>query len=80
MFYKLPVLSWTDKNTDIGNIFVDNNAGYSFQEKDSFPEIKSLIECMDFNELKSMGINSHKILIDKFQSKYSYNIIKDKLA
>ncbi len=79
MYYKLPVLSWTDKASDVGDIFKFNNAGFSFKSENSFGEIKSLIDKIDFNQIKIMGENSHKILIDNFQSKHSFSLIEKKI-
>lgn len=78
MNYELPVFSWTDSVSDIGDIFVSNNAGFSFKSKNDYEKIKLLIKKIKIQELKTMGIISKKLLLNNFQTNYSYQLIKDK--
>jgi hypothetical protein len=79
MFYKLPVLCWTDKNSDIANIFIKNDAGFSFKSEKNFSEIKMLIEKLNVDKLKMMGLNAYRVLLKNFQSKNSMILIENKL-
>lgn len=79
MFYKLPVLCWTDKNSDIADIFIKNDAGFSFKSEKNFSEIKKLIQKLNIDKLKRMGSNAYKVLLENFQSKYSMRLIENKL-
>ena len=79
MNYKLPVFSWTDNVSDLGDVFIDNNAGFSFKYEDDFPEIKSVINNLIPQELRMMGENSYEVLVNNFQSKKSYELIAKKL-
>ena len=75
MNYKLPVFSWTDNVSDVGDIFINNKAGFSYKSKNNFSEIKTLFSGLSAKELKKMGENSYKLLIDNFQSKKSFELI-----
>lgn len=79
MNYKLPVFSWTDNVSDVGDVFINNNAGFSFKYEDDFSEIKSVINNLIPQELRMMGENSYKVLVNNFQSKKSYELIAKKL-
>ena len=79
MNYKLPVFSWTDNVSDVGDVFIDNNAGFSFKYEDDFSEIKSVINNLIPKELRMMGENSYEVLVNNFQSKKSYELIAKKL-
>jgi len=39
----------------------------------------TLVENIDLNTLKKMGLNSYKVLLNNFQSKYSLRLIEKKL-
>ena len=78
MNYKLPVFSWTDNASDIGDIFVSNNAGFSFKSENDFDKIKLLIKKLNSQELKIMGKNSREILLNNFQVKHTYKLIENK--
>lgn len=80
MNYNLPVLSWTDGTSDIGDIFVSNNAGFSFKSERDFDKIKSLIRTLTKEKLKAMGKNSRIILLENFQVNHTFNLIKNKLG
>ncbi len=79
MFYKLPVLCWTDKNSDIADVFIKNDAGFSFKSEKNFSEIKTLIEKLNTDKLKMMGLNAYRVLLKNFQSKHSMKLIENKL-
>lgn len=79
MNYKLPVFSWTDNVSDVGDVFINNNAGFSFKYEDDFSEIKSVINNLNPQELRIMGENSYEVLVNNFQSKKSYELIAKKL-
>ena len=79
MNYKLPVFAWTDSVSDVGDIFVINKAGFSFKHESDFSKIKSVIKNLTMQELRTMGENSYKVLVNNFQSKKSYELIAKKL-
>ena len=79
MNYKLPVFAWTDSVSDVGDIFVINKAGFSFKCESDFSKIKSVIKNLTIQELRTMGENSYKVLVNNFQSKKSYELIAKKL-
>ena len=79
MNYKLPVFAWTDSVSDVGDIFVINKAGFSFKSESDFSKIKSVIKNLTIQELRTMGENSYKVLVNNFQSKKSYELIAKKL-
>ena len=79
MKYSLPVFSWTDKVSDIGDLFESKKAGFSFKSFEDFYLIQALIKKLTPKKLMNMGKLSHQILLDKFQAKYSYDLINSKL-
>lgn len=74
---QLPILAFCDKNTDIGKIIQDNKFGY-WSESGNLPAaIKNInmINAMNPDELKSLGITARNYLESHFLARISYNKI-----
>lgn len=76
---RIPILSCTDPNTDIGNIIENNKFGWSCYSNDSKEFITKITEILKLTdkELNSIGNNSYKFLEENYTSEKAYkNIIK----
>ena len=73
---KLPVLLATDKNTDIGNIVVENNFGF-WTESGNLSEFNKHINFLNNEniERKKMGENAYEYLKANYLVENSYQII-----
>ena len=74
----IPILSCTDKNTDIGDIIENNNFGwkcYSDDVENFIKTIKIIIKLHE-KELKKNDSNSYDFLKANYTSYKSYQIIK----
>lgn len=72
---KKPVLACTDKNTDIGNIIVDNGFGWWCESND----LKAFEECIEkvaCSNLIDMGEKGYDFLIENYTSEKAYKIIE----
>lgn len=75
--FKMPVLSATDANTDIGSDLINNNCGIAVNS-DNLNEMINAINCfkkMSESEFQLMRNNSYKFLESAFQVEYSYKKI-----
>lgn len=79
--FKMPVLSATDANTDIGLDLINNNCGIAVNS-DNLNQMINAINCfkmMSENEFNLMRNNSYKFLESNFQVEYSYKKIVNSL-
>lgn len=75
---KLPVISATDKVSDIGDILEENNCGIKVISGDLERMNVAIDKIICSNNLEQMGENSWKLLIDKFNVSISYRLIVEK--
>ena len=77
---KLPVISATDENTDIGDVIEEYHCGYKVISGDSV-KMKIAIDNIISNENNyiQMKENAWKLLQDEFKVERSYHLIKDKI-
>lgn len=72
---KMPVLSATDPNTDIGNVIENGNFGYACTS-DSVTEFNELVNKLATeSDLDVMGQNAWKYLMENYTVEQSYKII-----
>lgn len=74
----LPVLAATDSNTDIGNIVEEDGCGFKVLAGNQIQMQEKLKKLMQ-TDLKKMGLNSGKLLLDKYTVDKSYQLIIDKV-
>ncbi len=80
MEYGLPIICLTDKNTDIGTDADEYGYGFSCLSDDTESFRKFILNFKNNPQLiKNMGQNSLKILNQKFNVKYSFDIINKHL-
>ncbi len=73
---KIPVLSATDTTTDIGKILEENNCGFNLVHGNIETFLEKLNLLVSNSELRStMGENSKKLLVYKYTTKKSFEII-----
>ena len=73
---KMPVLTATDRSTDIGTIAEQNGYGYAAWSDDVESFNRSLKEYTDHPEtLKEMGENGYKFFKNNYTIKHTYDII-----
>ena len=77
---KMPVISITDNNSDLGDILIKYNCGIKIT-KDNFLHIKKLIEpyIIDKDLIKKQGNNGYSLLLKKYNVSNSYKKIIDKI-
>lgn len=77
---KIPVISATDNNTDIGTVIEKNKCGYSVLSGDIVSMQKAIDEIVsnedDFNQMKE---NAWNLLQRDYMVDYSYGLIKNRL-
>ena len=62
---KLPVLAYTDPNTDIGQVIVDGGFGW-WCESANVARFSSCVNAATFQYLPVLGNNSYSYLTDKY--------------
>ena len=76
---KMPVISATDNNTDIGRIMENNEFGFWAKSGDLKTFNNILKSCVGQHEmLKEMGNKGYQFLLDNYQVSNSYKLIIDK--
>lgn len=71
---KLPVLAVTDKNTDIGEIIVNNGFGWWCESKNTDDFSNVIFDILSTN-IFLKGVNAYKCLIEEYSTQLSYKII-----
>ena len=74
----IPILAATDPNTDIGTIIEENGCGYKILAGNQV-EIQNKINQLLSSDLKQMGLNGQKLLLNNYTVDISYNLIMNKL-
>lgn len=74
---RIPVLSCTDKNTDIGDVITAGNFGISCESDDEnkFAAAVDAFLAMSENEIKALGENAFAYLEKNYTAEKSYEII-----
>ena len=72
---KIPVLAVTDPNTDIGKDIVEGGFGW-WCESDDVESVIESVQNIIIDNLSKMGDNAYQYLIQNFDVKYVYNIVK----
>jgi len=75
---RMAVLAATDSNTDIGTIVEENKCGFKVLAGDQRQMQEKLNLLMQSN-LKEMGLNSEKLLLNEYTVDKSYQLIRDKI-
>jgi len=77
---EMPIIAATDKNTDLGDVLVENKCGYWVESGDSIGMDKAIDSMIsdpeNFNEMKK---NSWNLLQNKYTVSRTYNLILNKL-
>ena len=71
---KIPVLSVTDPNTDIGKAIIDGGFGWRC-ESNNANEFRNIIAKIIYDDLKTMGKVGYKYLIDHYSVEEAYKTI-----
>lgn len=71
---QLPVFACTDINTDIGKVIVDGKFGWWCESNDVL-EFNNVIDEVLSSNLKLIGENAYKYLVDNYSAENAYNII-----
>jgi glycosyltransferase involved in cell wall biosynthesis len=71
---KMPIISATDPNTDIGKISEENGFGY-WCESNSVEAFNSVLEKMIASDIKSMGEKGFRFLMDHYLVDQTYETI-----
>ncbi|MBR3739648.1 MAG: glycosyltransferase family 4 protein [Clostridia bacterium] len=71
---KIPVLSVTDPNTDIGKAIIDGGFGW-WCESNNANEFRNIIAKIIYDDLKTMGKVGYKYLIDHYSVEEAYKTI-----
>lgn len=74
----MPVLAATDPNTDIGDIIEEAGCGCKVLSGDHYT-IQSKIQWLLEQDLKKMGANARKLLMENYTVDRSYNLIIDRI-
>ena len=75
---KLPILAATDTNTDVGTIVEQNKCGFSVLAGDK-EQMQEKLNILLQADLKQMGLNSERLLLNEYTVDKSYNLIIDKI-
>ncbi len=76
---KLPVISATDKNTDVGDVIEEAKCGYKVlagNQKDMQNKINKIL---NEDDLKELSDNSYSLLLDKYTVDKSYKLILNRM-
>lgn len=73
---KIPVIAATDPNTDIGAVIQEGKFGW-WCESDSVNSFNSLIENANTADLKQMGENGYRYMIEHYTNEIGYRIIME---
>jgi len=71
----IPVLTITDKNTDIGSIAVKNGYGFWAEHGDLDASLECLRLFYDKNKRKEMGRNGYEFFLNNYTTSYCYDSI-----
>jgi glycosyltransferase involved in cell wall biosynthesis len=74
---RMPVISATDKNSDIGQVIENADCGISLRSGD-IGAMLSAIQKMIVSDLELLGENAWKLLINDYIIERSYNLISEK--
>lgn len=75
---KMPVLAATDRNTDIGRIIEDANAGFGVKSGDVVTFRNRAERLAERQTIDEMGRNAHDLLLKQYTVEISYNTILQK--
>lgn len=71
----LPVISVTDRNTDIGKIVEKGEFGISVRSNDKKAFLKAVDRLAEVEDLQFLGRNAKKFLLDNYTVQQNYDII-----
>ncbi len=71
---KMPVLACTDPNTDIGDVITQNGFGW-WCESNSVDDFTKTVDTAVASNIKEIGENGFKYLLENYTSEKSYQII-----
>lgn len=72
--YKMPVICFTDVNTDIGRIAEENGYGYWCESK-APADFMALVDKMLASDITAMGKNGYKYLCENYLVEHTYDVI-----
>ncbi len=76
---KLPVISATDKNTDVGDVIEEARCGYKVLAGNQEAMQNKINKILNEDDLKELSDSSYQLLLDKYTVDKSYQLILNRM-